>query len=401
MSQPVAGSAHSGEVRFGIVGLGNIGQSHLRTLESDQVPGACVRGVVARSGGGNSSQNTDYLADHISRYNSLPEMLAAADIDAVVVATPTHDHIESGMAVLQSGKHLLMEKPLAASVGQAQQLLDTLAGKAASHQMAAVMLNQRHHPIYRRIHELISSNTLGSLVRFNWTMTAWYRPDVYFQVSPWRGTWPGEGGGALLNQCIHNLDVLQWFFGLPDSVMAQANFGKFHNIAVEDEVSALLRWDTGMTGVLVASTGEAPGINQLDIVGDSGQLSFDGTTLTLARANQSVSEHCASTLEMFGVPEFNETSVEGVPCDNQHAAIFNNLVGAIRGEVALETPLLAGMDALMLANATLLSAWEDQRVSIPLQAQTYEAALQQRVAQDSMRTPREVDVQIDMDKSYR
>lgn len=157
-------------------------------------------------------------------------MLATDIADVVLVATPTMNHPTLGHAVVEGGCHLLIEKPVAMSLLEAQRLVaavpDNLCG--------AVMLNQRYHPAYARIQDIVSSGELGRIVRFNWLMTALYRPDIYFQVSTWRGTWSGEGGGALLNQCIHNLDILHWLFGQPQSVMADARLGKYHKIEVGD-----------------------------------------------------------------------------------------------------------------------------------------------------------------------
>lgn len=382
-------------LRFGIHGFGNIGRTHLKTLTSDLVPAASVSALVARQG-------ADLPAD-VARYDTLDELLSDDQVDAVIVATPTHDHVAAGLKVLQAGKHLLMEKPIAPSVGQARALLQACTPGLC----AAVMLNQRHHPAYRHIKSLLGQAELGTLRRFSWMMTAWYRPDIYYQVSAWRGTWPGEGGGALLNQCIHNLDVLQWLLGMPDSIVAQASYGKFHDIDVEDEVSALFSYGRSgeavdaLSGVLVASTGEAPGINRLDIVGDEGSLSFDGQTLTLQRADEPISRHCAETRDMFGVPVF--TTEEQVPetGGNQHAAIFNNFTDAVLNGADLETPLATGLDSLALANAILLSDWQDKRVHLPLDEAAYETELTARTSASALRTPKDIPVNIDMDKSYR
>ena len=376
-------------LRFAIVGLGNIGATHLATLNSERVPGAAVSAVV-------TAGEADLPAS-VRRLSTLDELLAGDYADVVVIATPTMAHADAGRAVLDAGCHLLMEKPLALSLQDAEGLVNAVPSGVC----AAVMLNQRYHPAYARIRHIVSSGGLGALIRYSWTMTGWYRPDVYFAVSAWRGTWRGEGGGALLNQCIHNLDALQWIVGLPDSVQAQISFGRFHDIEVEDEVSALLQHDTGVTGTLVASTGEAPGINQLDIVGDRGTLQYDGEVLQVHSASGSVAEHCASTRDMFGMPAFTTQEETLTAVGAEHAQVFNNLVAAVATGSALDTPLAAGLNSLALANALLLSAWEERRVALPLDAARYQRALAQRIATSELRTPADLTVNINMDQSYR
>ena len=353
-------------VRIGIVGLGNIGTQHAKLLASGAIDNA--------------------------------ELAASSDdADAVLVATPTMSHPEIGSQALGQGRHLLMEKPLAMSKLQAQALL----AAAPPELRFAVMLNQRFHPAYARIKQVLDDGRLGALRRFAWQMTTWYRPDVYFRVSRWRGTWPGEGGGLLINQCIHNLDVLQWLLGMPRQVYAIAGFGKCHKIDVEDEVTATLVYDGGVTGTVTASSGEAPGINQLDLVGDLGTLRFDGETIRLLEADSSVAAHCAQTLDMFGMPAFADHEIGIGEAGNQHAVVIQNFVDAILHGEALATPAAAGVASIELANAMLLSAWRGQAVPLPLDAREYEAALQQRIDASSLREPEALDARIDMEKSYR
>lgn len=376
-------------MRFGVVGYGNIGQAHVATLTGDAVERARLTGVV-------SGSDTP-LPPGVTRYATLEDMLSADATDVVLIATPTMTHPNLGMAALAAGRHLVMEKPVAMSALQARRLIEAVPDGV----QAAVMLNQRYHPVYREIKNIVSAGDLGRVVRFNWIMTGWYRPDVYFLVSSWRGTWPGEGGGALLNQCIHNLDVLQWVLGLPESVVADVRFGKFHEIDVEDEVTAMLSYADGATGVVVASTGEAPGINRLDIVGDRGTLSFDGERLSVEISQQSVSEHCASTHEMFGVPEFVKQEVPVRAELNQHACVLQDVVDAVLDGSTLATPLAEGVGSVELANAMLLSAWEERRVSLPLDAEHYQSGLDARVAASGFREAQTIEVHIDMDASYR
>ena len=381
-------------VRIGIIGLGNIGRQHAKLLSGRTIEGAELGAVCGRGGDLRVPFGTPYGVPCLPDHEAL---IDSGLVDAVLIATPTQTHPEIGLAALKQGLHVLMEKPLAMSIGQARELVSA----APEQSRFAVMLNQRFHPAYAQLKTLLDEGRVGPLQRFAWTMTSWYRPDVYYKVSSWRGTWPGEGGGLLINQCIHNLDVLQWLVGRPDEVFAMAGFGRYHRIDVEDEVTATLRFANGLTGTVTASSGEAPGINQLDLVGDLGTLRFDGDRIRLHRAAQSVAEHCKHTLDMFGLPEFTEHPIQPAEPVDQHAAVLQNFVHAIARGKPLATPAAAGLPSIELANAMLLSAWRGQVVQLPLDAAAYELSLQRKVASTSLREPAAIQANIDMAKSYR
>ncbi len=380
------------EVAFGVVGLGNIGARHVRNLVEGQVPGARLAAVAAR--GGVPEGMT--LPAQMRVYDSADALAADGEVEVVLIATPTFEHLSQGLAALQAGKHLLMEKPLALCTRDARTLL-----AAAGDRMVGVVLNQRLDPAYAAIREWVRAGRLGRLQRVSWTMTQWYRPDAYFRVSAWRGTWRGEGGGLLLNQCIHNLDVLQWVVGMPSSVRAHAGFGRYHDIEVEDEVSALLEWADGATGVIQASTGEAPGINQLDLVGDRGTLRYDGQRIEIATCDERVTEHSRETRDLFGMPQFHRELRDGFEPVNQHALLLAHFAAAVRQRVPLAFSGAQGLGSLMLANALLLSAWRNESVSLPLDEATYARYLGEKIAASQLRQPEDLEVHIDIEQSFR
>lgn len=376
-------------VRLGVIGAGNIGQQHISLLTSGAVTGVELTATASRS--------SSPVVDRVQHFNSVETMLDSGLVDAVLVATPTMNHVELGRACFKRNLHVLMEKPIAMSVGQASELLSAVPDGLKF----AVMLNQRFHPAYSKLKQLMDDQVIGDVHRFSWTMTAWYRPDVYYRVSSWRGTWPGEGGGLLINQCIHNIDVIQWLFGLPQSLTAKIGFGRHHSIEVEDDVTAMMNYADGATGLLVASSGEAPGINRLEIIGDLGMISYDGENITLHKADQSISEHCATTREMFGTPAFSEETVMPGEATSQHATVIQNFVNAIDQGEALATPGEAGLGSLQLANGMLLSAWQQSTVELPIDASLFESELQEKIAATSLREPDDIEVEIDMEKSYQ
>ena len=376
-------------VRFGVVGTGNIGGQHIKLLQSGKISGAELAATASRS-----SPDLDSAAPHFTDYR---QMFSDADIDAVLIATPTMSHVEIAQVAIKQGLHVLMEKPIAMSIQQAETLLALVPDQLRF----AVMLNQRFHPVYAKLKELLDGDAIGELQRINWTMTAWYRPDIYYQVSSWRGTWPGEGGGLLINQCIHNLDVLQWLVGLPDAITANVGFGKYHDIDVEDEVTAMMTFESGATGTLTASSGEAPGVNRIEIVGDRGMLQFDGESIKLWKSQESVIEHCRTTAEMFGMPGFDEETIIVDKESDQHAAVLQNFVDSILNGTELATPGEEGLGSLQLANGILLSAWTNASIRLPIDANAYETRLKKKIRNASLRIPKDLEVEIDMEKSYR
>lgn len=377
------------KIRFAVVGTGNIGQQHINLLRSGEIEGAELAATVSRSG---SAVDTG-----VPHFGSLDALLDAECCDAVLIATPTMDHVRAAQLAARRGLHVLLEKPIAMSVGQSQALIDEIPEGV----QFAVMLNQRFHPAYAAIKQLLDEDRIGTIKRYTWTMTAWYRPDVYYKVSRWRGTWPGEGGGLLINQCIHNLDIIHWLFGLPEKISAKVAFGRYHDIDVEDEVTAMLDYESGSVGLLQASSGEAPGINRLEIIGDTGVISWNDTELTVQQADQSVSEHCATTREMFGMPSFTRRTLDLADGVNQHAQVIQNFVDTLIKGSSLLTPAREGLGSLQLANGMLLSQWDDKAVALPIDSQRYEQLLSERIASSALREAQDIEVEIDMEKSYR
>jgi len=376
--------------RLGVIGLGNIGLQHIRHI-NEAVNGCQLTAVCSRQ---SVSAEKFPGAQHFSDYKKLVD---SGLVDAVIIATPTMAHLQQGQYALSKGLHVLMEKPLSLSSLQGQQLLDC----AGEDQVFALMLNQRTDPLFRSMKNCVDSGQLGSIVRSHWTMTNWFRPEVYFMASDWRATWKGEGGGLLVNQCIHNLDIMQWICGMPTSLRGHCSFGKYHNIEVEDEASAFLHYENGATGFFTASTGEAPGINRFDIVGDLATLSFDGERLTLLENSESSSAFSKNTADMFAMPEFTSTDLTPDRRMNQHAAIIQNFIDAIDGSETLIAPAKVGLDSLALANAILLSAWTTADVQFPLDQQYYQRELDARISISSLRDNTGIAVNIDMDKSFR
>lgn len=396
----VAANEAQAILRIGVVGAGNIGRQHIANLLCGEIPGATLQAVCARSLNLTSAHGELELPPEVQLYRDHTEMLASPDIDLVLVATPTLNHKQLGLEVLHSGKHLLMEKPLAMTLLEADELLQQ-AKQNKPGQQFAVVLNQRFDPAYSRIKRIVDDGELGDIQRIAWTLSHWYRPEIYFKVSDWRGTWRGEGGGLLLNQCIHNLDILQWIFGLPTELWASCGWGKYHDIEVEDEVNSVLRFENGITGTFVASSGEAPGINQLDIVGDKGTLRYDGQQLHHHQLAEGTQAHSRSTAEMFSQPQCTVTEVQLDAGPQQHAALLREFCASIHSGTESSFSPLEAAKSVELADAMLLSAWTGQRVSLPVDRDHFAAEFEPRMAGSSLREKQDLDVSIDLQKSFR
>lgn len=384
-------STAASPVRLGIIGLGNIGQQHIQHIQT-AVTGCEITAICSRQ------PKVIAGLDKARHFSDYRQLIDSGLVDAVLIATPTMAHFEQASYALAKGLHLLVEKPLGLSCQEGEQLI---ARHQQKQQIFALMLNQRTDPLFVAMKEQVDSGRIGAIQRTHWTMTNWFRPEVYFQVSDWRATWKGEGGGLLVNQCIHNLDIFQWICGLPASVQSFCSFGKYHDIEVEDEATACLRYSNGASGLFVGSTGEAPGINRFDIVGDRGTLSFDGDRLHLFTNSGSTSAFSKATRDMFGMPATTTQDITPDRQINQHARVIQNFIDAIREQTALIAPAEQGLRALALANAILLSSWENKAIDLPLDSAHYQQALDQRIAQSSLRKKADIEVSIDMTKSYR
>jgi predicted dehydrogenase len=378
-------------IKLGIIGLGNIAQQHIDNIQSGQVERCIITALCSRQ----PSELSERLG--IAHFADYKALIDSGSVDAVLIASPTFAHKEMAQYALNRNIHVMLEKPIALSSSDGEALV-----KAAGDQTKfGLMLNQRADPTYQKMKEIVDSGVLGKVQRTHWTMTNWFRPEIYFQVSDWRATFKGEGGGLLVNQCIHNLDVFQWICGMPSSLRAFCEFGKYHDIEVEDEVTAYLRYPNKATGVFVASTGEAPGINRFDIIGDKGSLQFDKGRLTHTSNEQSTSVFSRDTNDMFGMPSSETKDITADTQCNQHAVIMNNFVQAILDDVPLLVSAEMGLASLDLANAMLMSTWQQQTIEFPLDRAQYQSLLDKKVASSSLRDKSDRSANIDMQQSYR
>ena len=362
------------ELRVGVIGVGNMGSAHARAIAEGKVAGA-VLGAVC--------DHHEHLCAHFApaRYfASARELVGSGEVDAVVVATPHYDHPESSITALNAGLDVLVEKPLAVDKADAERMLSAYAARPRSEQVFAEMFNQRTDPRYIELRRLISSGELGEIRRINWIITDWFRSEAYYRSSDWRASWRGEGGGVLLNQAPHQLDLWQWLFGMPRRVRAFCGFGRFHAIEVEDQVTAYLEYESGATGVFVTTTGEAPGTNRLEIAAELGKVLIEGDSIRFFRNEVAMSEFSKTTSECYSGPPVSSIELPITGRGPQHLGILQNFVDAIAGKAELVAPAVEGIRSVELANAMLFSALEDRSVELPLDSAAYRTRLEQLIA---------------------
>jgi predicted dehydrogenase len=378
-------------VRLGLAGFGAIGQMHARHLLEGLVPGGELVAVVSPPG-------QPVPPEQVLHYGEYETLLQSGGIDAVLVATPSHLHAAMTLQALQAGKHVLVEKPMALHLREARSL--TAAATALGRHLC-VMLNQRTNPLYAAIRTQVHSGRLGPIRRISWIMTNWFRPEIYYQGNPWRGTWIGEAGGVLLNQCVHNLDIFAWIFGLPATVRAFCHFGKYHDIEVEDEVTAYMEFDGGATATFITSTGEHPGANRLEIVGESGTLVAENNTLRITRLDVPFTEFSRTTLEPFASPAGSLEELHFDSTGEQHVGVLKDFVRAVESGLPSAYDAPQGELSLHLANAMLHSSFTGGPVSLPLDDNAYAAILDSLRASSKLREPATAPATGDISKSFR
>lgn len=362
-------------VRIGIIGIGNMGTSHAKQLYDGRIPNAELT-AVCDINSERLNWAKDTFGDSIQRFDTAEALFESKACDAVFIATPHYDHPRLAIQSLENDYHTLIEKP-AGVYTKAVREMNQVAKQ--SDKVFGIMYNQRTNPLYQKVKDLIESNELGELKRTVWIITDWYRPQSYYDAGDWRATWSGEGGGVLLNQDPHQLDLWQWICGMPTRIRAFMSFGKYRNIEVEDDVTAYVEYENGATGLFVTSIGEAPGTNRLEISGDKGKIVVEDGKLTFWRLRTPESQFNKEFKGGFGSPESWKIDIPTPGENSQHNGILKDWVNAILKGTKLLAPGIEGINGLTISNAMHLSAWTDDWVELPIDEDLYYKKLTERI----------------------
>ncbi|NLJ85304.1 MAG: Gfo/Idh/MocA family oxidoreductase [Firmicutes bacterium] len=370
------------KIRFGIIGLGNIGAHHYGYFP--EMDGAELTAVcdIDKTRFSRLEPASDFDHDgvaatwegQVATFTDYRGMLGSGMVDAVIIAVPHYFHPEMAKEAFRRGIHVICEKPMAVTSREAREMN---AAHASSGVVYAAMFQMRTDPVYIKIKEMLEDGTLGEVRRVSWIITNWFRTQAYYDSGGWRGNWTGEGGGVLMNQCPHNLDLFQWFFGLPKRLSAMAYLGKWHDITVEDDVSVLMELDNGATASFITTTGDTPGTNRLDIAAENGKLVLEDGRLTFHKTEKPVQEILNTSQQGFysAKPEVVEVSIERKP--HGHKYITQNVINAIKGKEELISPGTEGLKSVQLANAILFSGLKGCPVEVPVSEGEFDQLLEE------------------------
>lgn len=349
------------EIRVGIVGIGNMGSAHAANIYDGKVEGLRLFAVC------DINENKLLWAEErlagVKQYRDYREMLADRDLDAVIIATPHRFHPVIAVEAFEAGLHVLTEKPAGVDVRSVRAMN---AAAKASGKVFGIMYNQRTNPLFARLRQMVADGELGEIKRMVWIVTNWYRTQSYYDSGDWRATWSGEGGGVLLNQCPHNLDIWQWILGVPVNVRAHCKYGRYHRINVEDDVTIYAEYANGATATFITSTGEYPGTNRLEISGTKGKVVIEKKTLKWFRLDKDEREICATEKRNSSKEPVVYTEIVQEQKEAAHLGILQNFANAmLKGETLL-APGEEGILGLSISNAAHLSDWTDRAVALPM-----------------------------------
>lgn len=389
---------HPSNIRLAVIGVGAMGSAHVRDLCN--MPDVTLAAVCDIN-----RERADRVAAQANApvFYDYHDLLKRGGIDAVIIATPHYFHTPIAIDFLQQGVNVLTEKPIGVHMNDARKMISAYEqSKVKNPNLTfAIMFQQRTYGFWRKIKELIDSGELGKLVRTTWIITDWFRTQSYYDNGGWRATWQGEGGGVLLNQCPHNLDLYQWLVGMPNRVAGFAHIGKYHHIEVEDEVTGYFEHENGMVGHFITTTAEAPGTNRLEIHGEKGKIVFEDGHLTFFRNRSSMLEFIKTCPGGFDKVENWTINIpythHGEP---GHRIMIQNFLDTMRGGETLIAPASEGLHSLELSNAMMLSSFLGHPLDLPIDGDAYEARLNELIAgSDFQKTIREHD-EADWNKSF-
>lgn len=370
----------SEKVKLGIIGIGNMGGAHLQNYVDGVMPEievTCVADIDEKK-----FENARKKVPGIVCFNNATDLIQSGLCEAVIIATPHYFHPPIAIEALKAGLHVMSEKPAGVYTKQVNELIDFAKTQDKTY---AIMFNQRTNCVYRKVKEMVSGGKYGEIKRVNWIITDWFRTQQYYNSGGWRATWSGEGGGVMLNQCPHQLDLWQWICGMPLKVRAFCNVGKWHDIEVEDDVTIYVEYPNGATGTFITTTGDYPGTNRLEITMSKAKIVCQHNQMTgkweilLFELEEDVNEYIKNSDNGFGSikGEWKEVETDGL--NEQHAGVMNAFAAHIlRGE-----PLVAegaeGINGLTISNAAFLSSWLEKTVELPIDADLYYDMLQEKI----------------------
>jgi len=365
------------KVKLGIIGIGNMGTNHAKSIMGGKSPEIQLCAVADINPDRLTWAKNEYK-EEVACFADAIEMLDSGLIDACLIAVPHYDHTKFAVECIKRGIHVMVEKPAGVYTKQVREM----NAEAEKHLevVFGMMFNQRTNCVYRKLRELVQSGKYGNIRRTNWIITDWYRPQCYYDSGNWRATWSGEGGGVLLNQCPHQLDLWQWICGMPVKVQSHLHYGKWHDIEVEDDVTTYVEYENGATGVFITTTGDAHGTNRFEIQMDRAKFIVEHNKLIMEEYEMTEQEFSKTNTSAFATVKSEYIEVETDGKNEQHVGVLNAWADAILNGGELVAHGSEGINGLMLSNAMHLSAFLGKEVSLPIDEELYYNELMKRVA---------------------
>ena len=372
-----------GQIKLGIIGLGNMGTGHAGNVTGGKCPDITLT-AVADINPDRIEWGKNNLPGKITYFDDAIKMLDSGLIDACIIAVPHYDHPKYAMECMKRGINVMVEKPAGVYTKQVREMNE----EADRHPevVFGMMFNQRTNCIYRKLHEFINSGEYGEIRRVNWIITNWYRPQAYYDSGNWRATWAGEGGGVLLNQSPHQLDMWQWLCGMPKKVSAHLRYGQWHDVEVEDDATVYMEYENGATGVFVTTTGDAHGTNRLEIQMDRAKFVVENDKLIVDEYEMTEQEFSKTNTQPFATVKGKVYEAETDGENPQHIGVLNAWADAILRGGKLVADGREGINGLTLSNAIHLSDFLGKEIEIPFDEDLYYDELMKRVAVSKVKT---------------
>jgi len=345
-------------VRFGIVGVtGVIGGTHIRAIR--QTEGAELAAVTDLNLAAAQRVASEARCELLKNFDWL---IKRADIDVVCLCTPHALHAEQAIAALKSRKHVLTEKPMAVTVADADKMI---AASEKYDRKLGVVFQYRFRPSVLAARALLQRGQLGQLYRVT-VVHAAFKTQYFYDAAAWRGTWKGGGGGVLINQAPHYLDLLAYLVGMPTRVAAW-NRTLTHRIEVEDTASALMEFPGGAQGFAHFNTVQAPGESRIEIVGDRGTLRIEDNDVRLFQPEIPLRQFAQTDRShIYAYPRTAEVRVPLASSEATHATVLQDFIDAVRHNRPPACDGQEGRKSLEIGNAMLLSSFSGKPVELPV-----------------------------------
>lgn len=374
------------KVRMAIIGIGNMGRTYACNIADGFVEGMELTAVCCRNEEGRRWAK-ERLGEGLVLVDSTDKLFELEDVfDAVLIVTPHKIHPELTIKAFEKGYHVFCDKPAGITARDARRMIESgkRAGKAY-----AMMFHNRTMPVYEKIKEMLTLGEVGELLRIDYVNTKPYRTKCYHTSSPWRSSFEHEGGGLLINQGQHYLDLWQWLFGMPKRLTATIDYGKYNDFTVDDNCTIYMEFAGGVRGRFFSSTGEPAGEERIEVVGTKAKLVCLDGTLTVSRYERSTKEWYETNTEPFGKLKIEKEVITYEPCKAPYVVMLQNFSDHLRKGVALIADGYDGYRTLQLSNAAYTSSWLEKEIELPVEETVFAQLLNEAVKKEQEKKSKE------------